>query len=397
MGSLALSDASAYAESIAEEAAALEGLGFTVWGLAGIAALQEELQHQLGRFKVIVLDIDGVLLWGKSALAGVAETLQQLRRASKRIFFLTNTSSKSRSTCAEALRRAGLDAAEEEAVTTAYAAAVYLREKHPEVSVAFGIGDRAMQHEFAQAGIQLLLAEDHHRHQQQQQQQQQQHGSSGSQRRGVSVPNGVSCHGDKETQEQQQLQGTATAAAAAAAAPTAAAAAGLASVADLDPRVGAVVVGWDKTFNYHKLSLACLYLQQQQQQQQQQRGLPFIATNRDAYDWVDGLRYPTNGAQLAAVELVVGRRAECIGKESRWLAEWLPRHLQVDPKETLVVGDRIDTDVQCAAAMGASSLLVLTGCTSPAQLGSIDPADPRAPTFVVPHLGQLGEALKRMH
>ncbi|KAL8428291.1 hypothetical protein Efla_001586 [Eimeria flavescens] len=366
MASLALRDATAFAELISEAAGGLEDLGFRVWGLSGVASLRATLQQQLPRYRVIILDIDGVLLWGASALAGVAAALQQLRAAGKRIVFLTNTAAKSRRSCAEGLRRAGIDAAEEEVacnqhlllllllllqvITMAYAAAVYLREKHPEVSVAFGVGDPAMQQEFAAVGIQLLLAEDH-----QQQQQQQQ---------------------------------------------SAAAATGLISANELDRRVGAVVVGWDREFNYRKMTFACLYLQQQQQHQQHQHQhqqeellLPFIATNRDAHNMVDGLRYPTNGAQLAAIELVAERRAVCVGKESAWLAGWLLKHLKVNAEETLVVGDRLDTDIIFAANVGAPSLLVLTGCTTPQQLRDIDPRGPGAPTFVLPHLGQLALAL----
>ena len=270
----------------------------------------------------------------------------------------------------------------------AYAAAVYLREAHPEAVVAFGIGERAMQEEFAAAGILLLFAP----------QQQQLEQASSAVRGPGETPSAREGYADsaaqqQQLQQQQQKQQVA-----------AAAAAGAVAVDELDPRVGAVVVGWDRSFNYHKMALACFYLQQQKQRQhqKQQQGndekeefLPFIATNRDPYNCVDGIRHPANGAQLAAIEAVVGRRAECIGKESPWLAKWLPTHLQLDLNRTLVVGDRLDTDMLFAANIGAASLLVLTGCATPNDLKAVSPNHPQAPNYVLPHLGQLAGALQQ--
>ena len=78
------------------------------------------------------------------------------------------------------------------------------------------------------------------------------------------------------------------------------------------------------------------------------------------------------------------------------LAAWLTETYGLDPSRTLVVGDRTDTDVALASAMGASSLLVLTGVARANDLmrdypGVATVAPPKAtcPNAVASHLGAL--------
>jgi ribonucleotide monophosphatase NagD (HAD superfamily) len=52
-----------------------------------------------------------------------------------------------------------------------------------------------------------------------------------------------------------------------------------------DPEVGAVVCGWDLTFNYAKLCLASLYMQKNE-------GCVLVATNKDAFDRLDDRNMP---------------------------------------------------------------------------------------------------------
>ncbi|XP_022587791.2 phosphoglycolate phosphatase 1B, chloroplastic [Cyclospora cayetanensis] len=308
MSALALTDARAFAASLDAEIRSLSNLGYKV-----LDTPEHSLSLLLEQYEAFVFDIDGVLLWGSAALAAVGDAVQQLRRQEKRLVFLTNTAAKSRRSCAEGLRRAGIEVYEEEVITMAYAAAVFVREAHPEASVAFGIGEAAMKEEFAASGILLLYAKPQGEPERQHVQQLEgplltadtvEHSSTAKK-----------CNGCSGMQEQQEI----------------AAAAGGAIIEDcLDPRVSAVVVGWDRAFDYHKMALACLYLQQKKpslQQHAERQGhlkeerdaelgnLPFVATNRDAYNRINGLRHPANGAQLAAIEAVVGRQAHSrVGK-----------------------------------------------------------------------------------
>lgn len=77
----------------------------------------------------VIFDIDGVLEWQGKVCPGAVETVAALRKAGLLIRFLTNSTLKSRASCAERLRRRGFEAYEPEVVTASYATATYLREQ----------------------------------------------------------------------------------------------------------------------------------------------------------------------------------------------------------------------------------------------------------------------------
>ena len=109
MSQSALVNPSGFAAAYTSEYAELEGLGFRVLGFSSALLEQFFLNNQ-----TFIFDIDGVLLWGNTPLKGAAETLQVLRRYTKRIVFLTNTAAKTRKQLAEQLNSAGIEAHEHE-------------------------------------------------------------------------------------------------------------------------------------------------------------------------------------------------------------------------------------------------------------------------------------------
>ena len=143
-----------------------------------------------------------------------------------------------------------------------------------------------------------------------------------------------------------------------------------------DPaRVDVVVVGWDRGADYEKLRTASVLVQ---------RGAGLIATNPDAsFPAADGSRWPGAGALLAAVETTTGMRGEVFGKpHAPMLVAALERAGGGRP---LLVGDRLDTDIAGAAALGWDSMLVLTG------IHGRDEADtsPIRPTYLADDLEAL--------
>jgi HAD superfamily hydrolase (TIGR01457 family) len=122
-------------------------------------------------------------------------------------------------------------------------------------------------------------------------------------------------------------------------------------VLDGDPSaVDVVVVGWDRTLDYAKLRRACLLVE---------RGARLVATNGDASFPAEDGRWPGAGALLAAVTVTTGATPDVVGKPHGTLFRFaLERAGGGTP---LVVGDRLDTDIAGAAALGWDSLLVLTG------------------------------------
>jgi 4-nitrophenyl phosphatase len=117
-------------------------------------------------------------------------------------------------------------------------------------------------------------------------------------------------------------------------------------------RADLVVVGWDRQVTYAKLRRACLLVQ---------RGAALLATNDDrAYPAPEGL-WPGAGALLAVITTTTEARAEVVGKPHPHLYRAAVR--RVGDGRPLVIGDRLETDIAGANALGWDSVLVLSGVT----------------------------------
>ena len=130
-----------------------------------------------------------------------------------------------------------------------------------------------------------------------------------------------------------------------------------------DDNVAAVVVGIDWHLTYNHLKRAALNIR---------AGARFIGTNGDrTFPNPEGI-IPGNGALLAAIEAATDVRPFIIGKPSPTLYQMALKQLNAVPEETLVLGDRLETDILGAVLLRLKSALVLSGVTSPAQLAASD-------------------------
>ena len=101
------------------------------------------------------------------------------------------------------------------------------------------------------------------------------------------------------------------------------------------------------------------------------RGADLLATARDpTYPQPDGL-WPGTGAILAAVEYATGRTAEIVGKPEPQL--FLTALDRLGEGRTLVVGDRVGSDLAAAAAAGLDAALVLSGGSDRDELDGFEP------------------------
>jgi HAD superfamily hydrolase (TIGR01450 family) len=149
---------------------------------------------------------------------------------------------------------------------------------------------------------------------------------------------------------------------------------------DLASRAQVVVVGGTEDLVYDDLRHATLAVR---------RGADFLATGRDpTYPQPDGL-WPGTGAILAAVEYATGRTAAIVGKpEPQLLITALDR---LGEGRTLVVGDRIDSDVAAAERAGLDAALVLSGGTTMEEATATKDADAPRPVAVAESLALLVE------
>ena len=141
--------------------------------------------------------------------------------------------------------------------------------------------------------------------------------------------------------------------------------------------VDVVIVSFDRTFDYRKLKISFDAVR---------GGARIVATNPDAYCPTPDGGLPDCAAMLAAIEASTGAHAEAIvGKPSPHMAAALLERLGVPARDTLLVGDRLTTDVRMANEAGMASALILTGATGLEEvLGS-----PDRPDYVIEHLGDL--------
>jgi glycerol-1-phosphatase len=154
---------------------------------------------------------------------------------------------------------------------------------------------------------------------------------------------------------------------------------GLSPVPSADDGPEAVVQGFSPATTWQMLMEACVSVR---------TGIPWIVTNVDATLPTPRGEGPGNGALVDIVRTATGRDPdEVAGKPfAPIMAEARRRRLAERP---LVVGDRLDTDIEAARAAEMDSLLVLTGVTGTAALLDCPPG--RRPTYVAPGLAGLLE------
>jgi HAD superfamily hydrolase (TIGR01450 family) len=254
------------------------------------------------QYDVALLDLDGVVYIGPDAVQGAPEALAAARDAGMRLAFVTNNAARPPSVVARHLAELGIDAAPDEVITSAQAAAHYLADRLSPGAKVLVLGT-----------VGLVEALDER---------------------------------------------------------------GLRPVFEADDDVQAVVQGYSPELSWRQLAEGAVAIN---------RGVLWIATNLDPTVPSPRGRLPGNGSLVAALRHATGAEPIATGKPDPTMhRESVQRSNAENP---LVVGDRLDTDIEGADAVGCDSLLVLTGVTSPAELLAA-PADHR-PTYIARDLTGL--------
>lgn len=294
--------------------------------MAARLTLKEDYENLLDKYDTWLFDCDGVLWGGDTLIEGVVEVLQFLRSHKKAVLFVTNNATKSRKNYITKFHKLGIEAHVDEVFGSAFAAAVYISSvlQFPKDKKVYVIGMKGLEEELEDEGISYIGGTD---------------------------------PADNTTSSF--------------------------SLADFqpDPSVAAVLCGLDTAINYTKLSKAMQYLLRDPT-------CAFLATNEDStYPTAEGL-LPGAGAISAPLRYALGRNPIAIGKPNGTMLECIKAKHDFDPSRTLMIGDRLNTDIQFGKNGGLSTLLVLTGITKEEEITGPD-ASPIVPDFVTKSLGDL--------
>lgn len=120
----------------------------------------------------------------------------------------------------------------------------------------------------------------------------------------------------------------------------------------------AVVIGLDRHVNFAKMREATLLVR---------RGVPFYATNPDKTFPTPRGEIPGAGAWIAVIVTATGVEPIYAGKPFPFLMEMALERLGTKREETLVVGDRLETDIAAGQAVGCPTALVLSGVSTRVQ------------------------------
>lgn len=142
------------------------------------------------------------------------------------------------------------------------------------------------------------------------------------------------------------------------------------------PQAQAVVMGIDRGINFQKVAEATLLVR---------AGVPFYTTNTDRTFPTPRGEIPGSGSWLAVVTSATGVQPVVAGKPFPYLMELALERLGTSREETLVVGDRLETDVAAGQAVGCRTALVLSGVSTRKEAEAWNPA----PTLMAESLEAL--------
>lgn len=147
------------------------------------------------------------------------------------------------------------------------------------------------------------------------------------------------------------------------------------TVDQTDPEI--VVVGYDTTLDYKKMTAVCDFVR---------AGLPYIATHPDFNCPTETGFAPDIGAIMAFIEASTGRRADLVvGKPHTGIVQAALRRTGLAVDQLAMVGDRLYTDIETGLKSGMLSILVMSGETTPEMLA----AYPNKPDLVFERLAEM--------
>ena len=137
-----------------------------------------------------------------------------------------------------------------------------------------------------------------------------------------------------------------------------------------------VVFGKTSALNYNEIETAVKLIG---------RGAKLIGTNSDVTDPAEEGIVPACRALIAPIELASGRKAYFIGKPNPLMMRHAVKLLGTTPEETVIIGDRMDTDILAGIESEFETVLVLSGVTTRQSMTSFG----YRPTYVLDGVGDI--------
>ena len=139
-----------------------------------------------------------------------------------------------------------------------------------------------------------------------------------------------------------------------------------------------IVLGYDTELTYKKLEDVCWLLFQKE-------GIPYIATHPDYKCITEFGSVPDIGGVCEMIYFATGKRPIIVGKPQPLIPQLAMEKCGCTKEQTVFVGDQMDTDIPCGLNAGVTTLLVMTGETTPEMVEAAE----RKPTAVLKNAGEI--------
>ncbi|NLE77986.1 MAG: HAD family hydrolase [Rhodococcus sp.] len=137
-----------------------------------------------------------------------------------------------------------------------------------------------------------------------------------------------------------------------------------------------VVLGETRTYSFEAITTAIRLVE---------RGARFIATNPDPTGPSRDGSLPATGSVAALITRATGADPYYVGKPNALMMRSALRAIGAHSENTLMIGDRMDTDIVCGLEAGLQTILVLTGISTRASVERY----PYRPTAVIDSVADL--------
>ncbi|XP_034481845.1 glycerol-3-phosphate phosphatase [Drosophila innubila] len=257
---------------------------------------KQRVRQWLSTFETIICDADGVLWHFDKAIEGAPDTFNLLKSSGRRTFVVTNNSGVTSDVLVKKANDFGIELNDGFMLTSSLSIAKYLAGKKF-AKKAYVVGEAGIREELAKLDI-------------------------------------CSFSVNYEKTDKSMLK--------------------YAKEMQLDPDVGAVIVGKDDTFTVQTIMRACGYLLNER--------VLFLGTCLDgAYPIGNNRVLVGAGAMIAAIKTISGRKPLILGKPNPMMVKEECSCGLINPETTLMIGDTLKTDILFAHNSGFQSMFVGTG------------------------------------